>query len=242
MKKIYEKNPVWFAVLWILLYVLGTGFADSASRSMGTEKLLTLPVHLILTAVLWVWIRKNGLSGHFGLCRGWYKAGRLLWYIPLVLIPCVNLRNGLHLNLSPVESVLYAGSMLLVGFLEEVIFRGLLFKALRPGSVRRAVIISAVTFGMGHLVNLFSGNGNSTAETLLQVCYAVALGFLFVILFERGGSLWPAIACHSAIDVLSAFAGEDASEGRHVLFCVLLILISLGYTVFLLKALPPRKE
>ncbi len=242
MKKLYENSPVWFAVVWILLYVFGASLADSLSRALGTEKLLTLPVHAVLTVILALWIRKNGLSEHFGLCRGRYGAGRLLWYIPLILIPCVNLRNGLHGNYPPGESVLFVLSMLLVGFLEEVIFRGLLFRALRPEGVRRAAVISALTFGAGHLVNLFNGSGAPVPDTLLQVAYAVALGFLFVVLFERGGSLWPAILTHGAVNALSAFAGEDDSLGRHALFSALLILVSVGYTVWLLKKLPPRTE
>ena len=48
-------------------------------------------------------------------------------------------------------------SMLFVGVLEEVIFRGLLFLAMAKDSMKAAVIVSSVTFGMGHIVNLLSG-------------------------------------------------------------------------------------
>ena len=49
--------------------------------------------------------------------------------------------------------------MLCVGFWEEVIFRGLLFQAIAKDNIKSAVIISCVTFGIGHIINLFNGSG-----------------------------------------------------------------------------------
>ena len=83
--------------------------------------------------------------------------------------------------------------MLWVGFLEEVIFRGLLFKAIAKDNVKTALIISSVTFGLGHLLNLVNGSGAGIAENLLQVTGAIAIGFLFVILYYRGGRFFPCI-------------------------------------------------
>lgn len=40
--------------------------------------------------------------------------------------------------------------MLCVGFLEEMIFRGLLFEAIAKENVKKAIIISSVTFGIRH--------------------------------------------------------------------------------------------
>lgn len=38
--------------------------------------------------------------------------------------------------------------MLCVGFLEEVIFRGLLFTAIAKDTIKTAVVLSSVTFGI----------------------------------------------------------------------------------------------
>ncbi len=68
--------------------------------------------------------------------------------------------------------------------MEEVIFRGFLFKAICKTNVKQAIIISSVTFGFGHIVNLL--NGRDIPETLIQICYAVAIGFLFYNYFYKG--------------------------------------------------------
>jgi energy-coupling factor transporter ATP-binding protein EcfA2 len=45
-----------------------------------------------------------------------------------------------------------------VGYLEELLFRGYLLEAIEQDKGRRrAVIISGITFGLGHIVNIFRG-------------------------------------------------------------------------------------
>ena len=69
MTKLYNKNPILFAILWIVLYVVGLSAADNLSLSLGVEKSVSLPVCMLMSAVLFVWIRKNSLQKAFGLCR-----------------------------------------------------------------------------------------------------------------------------------------------------------------------------
>lgn len=47
-------------------------------------------------------------------------------------------------------------TMVVVGCVEEIIFRRLLYKAIEKDNVKQAIIISVVTFGAGHIVNLFT--------------------------------------------------------------------------------------
>ena len=104
-----------------------------------------------------------------------------------------------------VETVLYILTMLCVGFLEEVIFRGLLFQAMRGNGMKAAVIVSSLTFGMGHIINLFNGSGAELIPNLLQVVYAAAAGFMFVMVFCKTGSLLVCIAVHGLFNALSVF-------------------------------------
>ena len=98
--------------------------------------------------------------------------------------------------------------MLNIGFIEEIIFRGFLFRMMAKSNLRSAVIVSALTFGVGHIVNLL--NGAELIPTLLQIAYAVSIGFLFVVLFHKSGSLIPCIVTHSLVNALSVFNAEDA--------------------------------
>jgi membrane protease YdiL (CAAX protease family) len=99
--------------------------------------------------------------------------------------------------------------MICVGFLEEIIFRGFLFKGMAKKNVKSAIIVSSITFGIGHIVNLL--NGQPLLETLLQIIFALAVGFVLVTLFYKGKSLIPCIAFHSINNSLSAISNDEAS-------------------------------
>ena len=103
----------------------------------------------------------------------------MLYYIPVYIMLTANLWYGVTVHYAALETALYILSMFCVGFLEEVIFRGLLFEAMREESERAATIVSAVTFGIGHIINLFNGSGTELLPNLLQVVYATAAGFMF---------------------------------------------------------------
>lgn len=119
-----------------------------------------------------------------------------------------NLWNGAAVNYSAVETVCRIVCMLCVGFLEEVIFRGLLFTAIAKDNIKSAILISSVTFGIGHIINLVNGSGMNLVNNLCQIVFAIAIGFLLVTIFYRGGSLLPCIFTHSAINALGTFAND----------------------------------
>lgn len=236
MKKLYEKNELTFALFWIIAYVVLFSAADNFSASLGLEKSITAPVGLLFALFLFVWIRKNGLMGKYGLCpfQGNWKT--YLYFIPLLLLMTSNLWNGAAMSASAAEVALHILSMLCVGFLEEVIFRGLLFKALCKSNVKQAVIISSLTFGLGHIVNLL--NGADVLPTLLQICYAIALGFLFVIIFCNGKSLLPCIIAHGVINSLSIFSVQG-SQTNALVTAVALCVVPIGYALWIIKRSEP---
>lgn len=133
--------------------------------------------------------------------------------------------------------------MLCVGFLEEVIFRGLLFEAIAKDNIKSAVIISSVTFGIGHIINLFNGSGMNLVNNLCQIVFAIAIGFLLVTIFYRGGSLLPCIIVHSAINTLSTFANDATLTMEiHLTHLVVLITVVVAYTLILTRTLPKKQQ
>lgn len=230
MTQFHKKNPLGFALMWIGIYVVSLSFADALSQSLGVEKLLTAPLCLALTAFLFCWVKRQALLETYGLA---HSASRLRpWkdYWPLLLIISTNLWGGVALQYSVPETLLYVLSMLCVGFLEELIFRGFLFRALCRDSIRSAILISSVTFGMGHIINLF--NGAELLPTLLQLCYATAAGFLFTVMVYRWGSLWPCIMTHSLLNALGAVAAPQL-QSMELITAAVLTVVALAYALWI---------
>lgn len=246
MKKLYDKSKIWFAVMWIIAYCVLMSAGDSLSAMLGTEKSVTLAVGLLLSAVLLLFLGRNGLFAAYGLCRPMVSAREMLYYIPVLVMLTANLWYGVTLNYGMAETVLYILSMFCVGFLEEVIFRGLLFEAMRGDSVKAAVIVSSVTFGIGHIINLVNGSGAELLPNLLQVLYATAAGFMFVMMYLKSKSLLCCIAAHGIFNTTSVFANEAAAtQGMRILTAILLTVIAGAYAVYLarpMKGIWGRKD
>ena len=237
MKKLYKKSELWFALAWIIAYVLLASAGDNISADLGIDKIVTLPILIAMSAGLYFFVRKNGLTEKYGLCRPKLPAAKMLYYIPLLVLLTANLWYGVAMNTSPLETVLYVLSMFCVGFLEELIFRGLLFQAMAKDGVKSAIIVSSVTFGIGHIVNLINGSGAELLPNLLQVMYAVAIGFAFVMIYWKTESLLPCIIVHSVFNALSAFANEAVNTPqRQIISGILLTVIAGGYAVYLALA------
>ncbi len=242
MNRLYKKSELAFSIVWIVAYVVLMSVADRVSEYLSVEKSVTAPLSLVMSAVLIIWMKKNDLFRKYGLCRACVPSSKMLFYLPLVLIVSVNLWFGVKLNYSPVESALHVLSMLAVGFLEEIIFRGFLFKAMCKDNVRSAIIVSGITFGIGHIINLVNGSGTDIMSNLLQVLYAAVAGILFAVMFYKTQSLLPCVATHSLLNALSVFMNEEAMTFKNeIISSAVLIIVPLIYLIYILKALPIKK-
>ena len=254
MKKLYEKNELTFSLVWIGLYVVVMnialqfcgGFDDLASKT-ASQVLVPVICICVLAVVSTVWILRNGLSEKYGLCRFKGNRTQFLYFIPLIIMSCVNLINGLGLTAPLAVAVLMMVNLAVAGYVEEIIFRGFLFRAMEKDNLRSAIIVSAITFGAGHIVNL--ANTADTLGVLLQVCYAIVIGFLYTIVVYKGGSLWPCIASHMFVNGSSTFAleqgpfsqlvgvvfGQVSTDLVQVCSSVFIMVISGGYALWLWK-------
>ena len=243
MRKLYEKNELRFAIAWIVVYCVLQSLANPLNKAIGIGYAASAAFCILQTVVLFTFIRKNGLQQRYGLCRPSVPAGRFLYYMPLLILASGNLWNGVAVNYAPAETACRIVCMLCVGFLEEVIFRGLLFTAIAKNNIRSAVVISSVTFGIGHLINLFNGSGMDLVSNLCQIVFAIAVGFLLVTIFDRGGSLLPCIIVHAAINTLGTFANDaDFTTEMHLLHLAVLIVITATYTLILTRTLPKNQQ
>ena len=137
---------------------------------------------------------------------------------------------------------LILGFTLLVGFVEEIFFRGIMLQALRSKGAWTSVIVTSFLFGAGHSVNAF---GASPLYTVLQVGYAVPLGLSFAALVWVTGLIWPIVLAHGLINFgayLNSAAGGPVStsvtEVDYILTAVIIVVYT-AYAVYLLRQRMP---
>ena len=58
IKNLYEKSEIWFAVAWIIAYVVLASTGDNISADIGILKIVTLPILIILSVILFFLLKE----------------------------------------------------------------------------------------------------------------------------------------------------------------------------------------
>ncbi len=181
--------------------------ADSFAPHLWPE--IALAAVLMLVVVALGWIREVGLTQWPSL-RGWLLTIPILLYtLFLALLPVALLMAGdapatTAAAMNWVLVGIAAFTALIVGFFEEVLFRGVLLHGLRARlSAIVSVLVGAAIFGAFHLVNWVTGQ--PLEPTIAQALGAAGGGVLYGALVLWTGSLWPAILLHGFWDASITF-------------------------------------
>lgn len=214
-----------------IISIIGYVFLNSfCLNKFGSTSYITFICNLVITLILILIISKTKTKEYYGLIKP-KEYVRFMYFVPLFIIIFLNFIGGIQINNTVIEIIFFMLSMLLIGFIEEIIFRGFLFKMMEKDNLKVAMIVSSLTFGIGHIVNLL--NGSELIPTLIQIIYSVIVGYLFVLIFHKSKSLLPCIITHSLINALSIF--QVSSPITNYISPMLLIVISLWYIFVILK-------
>jgi membrane protease YdiL (CAAX protease family) len=205
----------------------------------------------VASGIGWQFLAAGLLLLALALGRGWRGIGlgapeagslRLAW-LPVLYI-AVMLALLMALGLPPGQTVAIVGiNAAMVGFSEELMFRGVLFAGLRDRlAVWPAIWLATAAFGAVHMLNALSTGDPGAAA--LQAVAAGLSGLWFMALRLRTGSIWPGAVLHAAWDgalILLVVAAGGVGEGpvqvspAALLVPVLLVVPLAGYGLFLLR-------
>lgn len=224
VSKFFNKHETLICMFCIVMYVVINSFCIQNFGMMDYRSVLINTAISIVLIVLILLLKRSSYYG-FSKVNGIRK---YLYFFPLFIIATVNIWGGVAVKNSALEIFLYILFMFNAGFIEEVLFRGFLYKLMSKKHPKIAILVSALTFGMGHIVNLI--NGEEFVPTMLQLCYATAIGWLFVEIFIKSKSIVPCIITHCVLNALSIFNVDN--EIMNYVASFLLIIISVSYALF----------
>jgi uncharacterized protein len=188
---------------------------------------------LAFLAVKWVKMDKEiGLTMP-AKAKDWY-----VW-LPALLVPLtIVYLLGFNSTWGHIPFLLIAAVGVAVN--EEILFRGILLRAILPFGKAVAIIVPSLLFGAAHLANIFVGGDLTYA--LFQFGWTTFFGMALTAMVLANKSLLPAIAFHFILDAIEyAATGE---YGVHsitypiqwlvtLLFFSILFLI---YSLYLLRS------
>jgi len=232
-----ERRPYQF-VLLVELMVIGVYLVSGTAAHL--LHFGGLGVYVVANAALTVL-----LAVVLTRMRWWHRVGfrradgrTLLWVLPMCLPVLVNIYPGL----APGGVSRVAGFLalaLMVGFVEESAFRGLMLRVLQPRGVWRAVVITTALFSLTHLMNIMAGE--TGLQAALQLLYAGAIGFAFAALALRSGVLWPLVAVHALIDFV-AFLQDPAVTVPRTAEVVLDLVVTVVFVAYGLVVMLARRS
>ena len=154
------------------------------------------------------------------------SAKKLLHYIPLLIIALSALALGIDFEKGAGFLLANLFLALCVGLTEEIYFRGVICNLWLEKGVKKAVLISAVLFGICHLMNVLGGAG--LTETILQIFFALAYGVAFALVFIVSKSIRPCILLHAFHDGCS-FLSTDGSVRANILIGAFQFIVMIAY-------------
>jgi membrane protease YdiL (CAAX protease family) len=236
--------PAWYAgigflvALILTLLVVGVVAAATGASTDDEDPTFTVVatflqgVIFIGTAVLFASFAGKPRAEQFGLRRapfwptvGWAALGLVSFYALAAVYTAVvqpDAEQTVAQDLGANQGTL---GMIAAGFMviciapvaEEFFFRGFFYRALRSRySVLMAAVIDGVLFGVIHW-------DFSSADGLLIIPPLATLGFMFCLVYERTGSLYPVIALH-ALNNAIAFGVTIEDPGVSLVLGPLMLL------------------
>jgi hypothetical protein len=162
---------------------------------------------------------------------------RVLWLIPACWfgICAARLLATPWGNFDALYFAVLGAATLMVGFNEELLFRGILAHGARGTGLwteARVMLVSAVGFGLFHLPNVLAGQ--ALGPTLVQVAYAAVMGIALYASMRVSGTILLPVAMHALWDfsTFSAKTGQMAgSLSLAVLVCLVVIVALCAFAV-----------
>lgn len=207
---------------------------DAISASAGNAfKAIVFPVALAVLAVL-------AVGWRWGIRSIWHERSDLRlssprWLLSLILILFL-LSIVLGIGLAPwgdwsigVVLLILAGT-LMVGFGEEIIFRGFLLVGARQRySELGALLITCLLFGLIHGANFL--NGQAAGPTIRQILSAAFMGAAFYLMRRFTGYLVVAMLVHGLLDFSILVNGGPEGGGNDVTSALSGLPASIGVIV-----------
>ena len=180
------QNALYYYILFAVTVVIFHGFLARTSRRLADDPGLACKAVLL------------GLVALYGLNELVYRLTNL------VVVNRTNLNDtaiSAQIDDAPHMTLLIV--VLLAPFVEETLFRGLVFGNLRTKSRTLAYAASCLLFALLHVWQFAVVNQDIT-YFLLMIQYLVP-GLVLAWVYDHSGTLWTSIGLHAAANALSAW-------------------------------------
>ncbi len=209
-----KKHPVWFGGIATALFVLVIVLinlimllvAPQVNNRVGAlaQDIAALVYTFVLLKCIGMFsvLQEKGI----GFFRGCYIGLYLIVASIYAIIVQLLMVEGAFTVQSGVMILLFVIDMVLIGFTEEVVFRGVITTNMQQyfgdsrGGIWKSVIASSLLFGFAHITNIV---GLSMIEFISRIMFTICLGMILAAIYVRCKNIWTVVFVHALIDFSS---------------------------------------
>lgn len=218
--------------VWLALYLVISIVSINIGINLGISDhgAAIIPLGCLSIALL-IYVQRFGVDKQIGLgVAPAVPVARMWFYLPLLALVVFPLSRGLRGDLTVFLVIMIVLHYLFVGFLEEVLFRGFLLQALlKETRPLWAILVTAVTFGLGHVTSLLIGQGG--ADTLRQILNAIVVGLIFTLVVFVTGNLHAVIVAHILYNICAVLSPDTVGIST-LIFGIVVLLIYGSWLLF----------
>lgn len=220
-RSFWDRGGWWRALLFVAGYLViyeGAGWAlttllageiDTSNQlATAPSVLVSIALPLVVGALVLVFFVRSARWGAASFTRQAVSGRWWMWvFVALALIPIVLRLLGIDYGaFAPgvIPAVFFAG--LLIGFTEELVYRGIVVKLLRDAGHREitVAVLSSLLFALSHSINAVTGKPLATVA--VTVVYTFGFGILMYLTLRVTGSIvWPMLL-HALTDPTTMLA------------------------------------
>lgn len=239
-----QTHPVWtvviIEVLLLLAVSIGGTIATLKELSYTAPVLISfIPIALVL--IVYFTLKHKWSDLGFRSLRS-IPADNWIYYAPLVVVLVTICLKGFR-EISVSEVLFFIMFTLLVAFVEESIYRGLILKTLLSKGAKTAVITSSILFSITHLLNALSDV--DMTQIILQLVYALLIGFALALLAIKNNNIIPLILFHFVHNLIQFVGNDNTSDFFGLdLFIILVLAVQCVWIALSLKkpSIPTRLD
>ncbi|MBG9454701.1 hypothetical protein ABE61_11730 [Lysinibacillus sphaericus] len=239
-----KNSPILLSILFTVLALVFPAIAGAIITIKNINSVGSIfLIQFISTAagvlvILWIMKKSKFSFRDFGFRKFKVEA----WLAVIVVFELVPFLNGITDNDG--FSAQYVFILLLfviaVGFCEELIFRGLIFKYLSAKGLKVAIIGSSILFGIGHLANL--AFGQDFFMTLLQIIFAFLFGLVCAEIVAKTKNIIFPIVWHAMHDFIAFLTDKSEPNVLAVSIYVFQCIVLIGLAIYFWRALFTNKD
>lgn len=217
------KKGTKIVIITIVLFILMGCYKPLIGIFISDKYLATFLQKLLKAVTVIIYITKLKFWDEIGSIKK-LSNSNLLLLLPVAVLSLIPVLNGIKIKSISIIFIILA-TVILIGIVEELLFRGVIFTALKENGTINAILISSFIFALTHFLNLVYGA--DFLDTVVQVVFAFGFGLVMAVVRSKTNILLPLILVHALWDFVLDISNTNFNGTIDTIHSISLVLVLL---------------